>query len=111
MTPDDDAGVSPDEARATRDVTRATRDVTGRAIRRLGWMETVLMLTAGLMALAAGAATAWLVSDLTGMAFRIVWIAASLIFFVVPSGMVIVRTRREEAARKARLRNENSREE
>ena len=97
MTPDDEA--------------RAALDVTGRAIRRLGWLETVLMLAAGLMALLAGAATAWLVSDLTGMAFRIVWVGASLIFFVVPGGLVLVRTRREEAARKARLRNETSTEE
>jgi hypothetical protein len=82
----------------------AAREVAGRAVRRLGWLETVLMLAAGLMALLAGAVTAWLVSDLTGMAFRIVWIGASLIFFVVPGGLVLVRTRREEAARKERLR-------
>ncbi len=104
MTPDDDSEAATGEV-------RATRDVTGRAIRRLGWIETVLMLAAGMMALLAGAATAWLVSDLTGMAFRIVWIGASLVFFVVPSGLVLVRTRREEAARKARLRNETSTEE
>lgn len=96
MTPDDEA--------------RAAREVTHRAIRRLGWLETILMLSAGLMALLAGAVTAWLVSDLTGMAFRIVWVGASLIFFIVPGGLVLVRARREEAARKARLRNENSTE-
>ena len=88
----------------------AVREVTDRAVRRLGWAETALMLAAGLMALLAGAVAAWLVSDLTGMAFRIVWIGASLIFFVVPGGLVLVRTRREEAARKARLRNETSTE-
>ena len=92
MTSGDEAGVA--------------REVTGRAIRRLGWLETLLMLAAGLMALFAGAVTAWLVTDLTGMAFRIVWIGASLIFFVVPGGLVLVRTRREEAERKERLRNE-----
>lgn len=97
MTPDDEA--------------RAAREVTDRAIRRLGWLETILMLAAGLMALLAGAVTALLVSDLTGMAFRIVWIGASLVFFVVPGSMLLVRTRREEAARRARLRNDHSTEE
>jgi hypothetical protein len=92
------------------DEARAAGEVTDRAIRRLGWIETVLMLASGLMALLAGAVTAWLITDLTGMAFRIVWIGASLIFFVVPGGLVLVRTRREEAARKARLRNETSTE-
>ena len=88
----------------------AVREVTGRAVRRLGWAETVLMLAAGLMALLAGAVTAWLVTDLTGVAFRLVWIGASLIFFVVPGGLVLIRTRREEAARKERLRTETSTE-
>ncbi len=81
---------------------RAARAVTHRAIRRLGWLETILILAAGLMALAAGAVTAWLLSDLTGVTFRLVWLAASLVFFLVPGGTVLLRSRREEAARQAR---------
>lgn len=86
---------------------RAAREVTDRAIRRLGWLETILILAAGLMALLAGAVTALLISDLTGAAFRLVWLAASLVFFVVPGGTVLIRSRREEAARKARSVSES----
>lgn len=87
---------------------RAAREVTQRAIRRLGVMETVLMLAAGLLALLAGALAAWLVADVTGWPFRPVWIAASVIFFVVPGGTVLIRARRDEAERRARLERATS---
>lgn len=82
---------------------RAAREVTDRALRRLGLLETVLMVGAAFMALLAGALTAWLLADVTGWGFRPLWIAASVIFFVVPGGFVLLRARREEAERRARL--------
>lgn len=82
---------------------RAAREVTERAVRRLGMMETLLMMAAGLMALVAGALTAWLLAGAMDWPFRPLWIAASVIFFVVPGGVVLVRARRDEAERQARL--------
>ncbi|MEQ9569530.1 MAG: hypothetical protein RLN75_05025 [Longimicrobiales bacterium] len=89
------------------DDARLAREVTHRAIRRLGLLETVLMLAAGIFALLAGALAALLVAEVTGWAFRPVWIAASVIFFVVPGGTVLIRARRDEAERRARLERAN----
>ena len=82
---------------------RAAREVTDRAVRRLGLLETVLTVAAGLFAVAAGAVAAFFVSDLVGWAFRPTWIVASLLFFVVPAGVVLIRARRDEAELRARL--------
>ncbi len=82
--------------------------MTHRAIRRLGFLETMLMMAAGLFALLAGALAALVVAEVTGWAFRPVWIAASVIFFVVPGGVVLIRSRRDEAERLARLERATS---
>lgn len=79
------------------------RLAVGQATRRLGAIETVLMVAAALVALLAGAITAWGVAEATGWAFRPVWIAASVIFFGVPGVVVLVRSRRDEAELRARL--------
>lgn len=66
------------------------------------------MMAAGLFALLAGALAALVVAEVTGWAFRPVWIAASVIFFVVPGGVVLIRSRRDEAERLARLERATS---
>jgi hypothetical protein len=80
-----------------------TRDVTRRAVRRLGLLETVLVVAAAVFALAAGAVTAFMVSQLSGLPFRPTWIVASILFFAVPALGVAVRGRREDAAVRRRL--------
>jgi predicted lysophospholipase L1 biosynthesis ABC-type transport system permease subunit len=85
------------------DVSRAARTVTHRAVRRLGLLETMLILAAGVFALAAGAVTAFLLADVAGVPFRTTWIVASVLYFAVPALGVAVRGRREDAALRVRL--------
>ena len=79
------------------------RKVTARAVRRLGLLETVLTVAAGLFALAGGAVAAFLLRDLVGWPFRPTWIVASILFFVAPAAAVLIRARREDAELRARL--------
>ncbi len=89
----------------------SVREVTGRAIRRLGILESVLMVGAALVALVAGALAALLVAEVTGWPFRPTWIVASVVFFGVPGVVVIVRARREETGGGARSMMEPSTDE
>jgi len=82
------------------------REVTARALRRLGWLETGLALTGAGFALLAGAVTGLVLSEGLGWPFRAVWWMSSLMYFVVPVGIVLVRDRRQQAAHRARLERE-----
>ena len=58
------------------------------------------MLAAALaVAILGGAAVAWLLARPGGTAFRLTWIASSLLLFVVPGAIVIVQARRAERRR------------
>ena len=93
---------------ADREAARRAREVTQRAIRRLDVFEGVLMVGGVALALVSGAVVAWLLSGIWGWPFRPVWIVASLVLFVVPGLIAIIRIRRE--ARADQLR-QSSREE
>jgi hypothetical protein len=82
------SGASPDEPEE-----RLTREVTLRAIRRLGILEGVILITAVVLALLAGALAAFLLGELLGTPFRVTWAAASLFLFVVPGLLIWVRDR------------------
>lgn len=74
---------------------RIAREVAGRAIRRLGIFEGVILVAAVGVALLAGAVVAFLVSP-AGLPFRPTWTVASLVFLIVPAVLVWFRDRREE---------------
>ena len=99
----DEVANTGDPAGAAAPDTAGTRDVTRRAVRRLGLLESVLIVAAAVFALAAGAVAAFLVSQLSGLPFRPAWIVASILFFAVPAVGVAVRGRREDAAVRRRL--------
>lgn len=84
----------------------AAREVTARAVRRLGWLELVLLLLAALVALVAGALTAWLLEDALGWTFRPAWLASSTLYLVGPALVVRVRDRRAAAAHRAQREDE-----
>ena len=71
-----------------------TRRMMETAIRRLNVLEYVILGFAMVLALFAGALTAWMVENLTGAPFRLSWALSSLLFFVVPGLVVFRRERR-----------------
>lgn len=77
------------------------RSVTSRAVRRLGWLETVLALGAAVVVLLAGALTGGLLSDAVGWPFQRVWLISSVLYLVVPVVIVRMRDRRSAAAHRA----------
>ncbi|MGD8287192.1 MAG: hypothetical protein PVI31_01060 [Gemmatimonadota bacterium] len=75
---------------------RVTSEVARRAIRRLNVFEWVILGLAMAMAIGGGALVAWVAVGRSSPAFRTVWMVASLVVFIVPGIVVIVRHRREE---------------
>jgi uncharacterized membrane protein len=99
--------VSGKPSRAEREAAERAQEVAQRAIRRLDLLEGVLIAGGALLALALGALVAWVLAGIAGTPFRPVWMVASLVLFVVPGVLAIMRIRREEAAdqrRTAQLR-------
>ena len=71
-----------------------TRRMMEIAIRRLNALEYLILGFAVLLALLAGALTAWMVANLTGAPYRLTWALSSILFFVVPGLVVFRRERR-----------------
>lgn len=71
---------------------RLAREVAGRAIRRLGLLEAVIMTAAAVLALLAGAVVAYLLTSV-GWPFRTTWAVASILFFAVPALVTWLRDR------------------
>lgn len=72
---------------------RLTREVMDRAIRRINIFEYLILGAAAVLALVGGALVAWVLSASLELSFRITWVVASLLFFVVPGGIVYLRER------------------
>jgi hypothetical protein len=85
--------------RSDREAARVAQEITSRAIRRLDILEWVILGGAAGLALAGGAAVAWLVHEPVGVGFRTVWATASLGLFVVPGVITVSRLRRDERKR------------
>jgi uncharacterized membrane protein len=83
---------------AEREAARQARTVTQRAIRRLDILEWVIFGAGAAMAALGGALVAWLLSSIAGWAFRPTWIGASLLLFVVPGTIAVLKIRRDERA-------------
>ncbi|HEX9885315.1 MAG TPA: hypothetical protein VGA70_02465 [Longimicrobiales bacterium] len=79
---------------------RLTRQVAGRAIRRLGILEVMLLGGAMALALVAGALVAFVLDASLGWPFRPTWAAASLLLFILP-GALTLRRHRTNGGRRA----------
>lgn len=75
---------------------RRTHVVAARAVRRLEVLEWVLLVGAVVVALGGGALLAALLAAPLGVAFRTLWMAASVAMLVVPGGLALRRARKEE---------------
>jgi MFS family permease len=88
--------------RNDEETARLAREFTARAARRLDYLEWVILAVAVGAAVLGGALVAWLVHDLTGASFRIVWAVSAILLFVVPGGLALRGVKREERAWRAR---------
>jgi protein-S-isoprenylcysteine O-methyltransferase Ste14 len=79
---------------------RETRRDMDRAIRRLNALEFVILGGAVVVALAGGAAVAFVISAGTEWSFRFLWVVSSLLLLIVPGVAVFGRERRTEARKK-----------
>lgn len=70
--------------------------VAQRAIRRLDILEWVIFAVGAVLATLGGAVVAGMLSSMAGWDFRSVWIGASLLLFIVPGTITLVRIRRDE---------------
>ena len=76
-----------------------------RAIRRLEILEWVILAGAMVLAIAGGAAVAWLIAPTAGFGFRPIWTVMSILLFVVPGVIAIMRMRKDERAAPAKLKS------
>jgi hypothetical protein len=88
-----------------RETAERVGQVARRAIRRLDVLEWVGFLAAIAAAVVGGAGVAWLLTTPGSAAFRMTWIATSLLLFVVPGGIAILQMRRAERAARDGQRN------
>lgn len=94
---------------AEREAARVAQVVTRRAIKRLDILEWVILLAGVGLAMLGGAVVAWIFAGMAGWDFRTMWIGASIVLFVVPGGIAVIKIRQEErrdALRQAETRND-----
>jgi len=84
------------QSRAEREAAELTRAVAQRAIRRLDILEWVIFFGGAVLATVAGWIIAWLLEGIAGWDFRATWIGASILLFVVPGTIAIIKIKREE---------------
>ena len=75
---------------------RVTSEVARRAIRRLDFLEWVILAVAVAMALGGGALVAWILAGSGNPSFRTVWLITSAVLLIVPGIVVFARQKRED---------------
>lgn len=82
--------------RAEREAADMARIVAQRAIRRLDLLEWAIFLGGAVLATLSGALVAWLAAGIGGWDFWTTWIRASVLLFVVPGVIAIIKIKRDE---------------
>jgi len=98
-------------ARREDEQTARLREFTARAARRLDYLEWLILAGAVGAATAGGALIALLLSDVADFPFRLTWIVASVLLFVVPGGLALRRVKKEEREWRKRLENQSEEQE
>ena len=97
------------ERTRTQREAQVAHEVAARAIRRLNIIEWVILGSGMLLAIVGGAAVAWLIAPAVGVRFRPIWMVMSVLLFVVPGVIGIMRMRKDERA--ARVKTQSNPEE
>lgn len=79
-----------------KEAARVTSEVARRAIRRLDFLEWVILAVTVGLAVGGGALVAWLLAGSSSGNFRTVWMITSALLFIVPGIIVFVRLKRDE---------------
>jgi uncharacterized membrane protein len=82
-------------SRWEQEAAKATSEVARRAIRRLDVLEWAILAVAAALAIGGGALVAMILVGRSAPAFRTAWMVISLILFVVPGAVALVRLRKE----------------
>ena len=98
-----------ERARIRREA-QAAHEVAARAIRRLDILEWVILGGAMVLAIAGGAAVAWLIAPTLAFGFRAIWAATSVLLFVVPGVIAITRMRKDERDARAKTQSKAEKE-
>ena len=97
------------ERTRTQREAQVVHEVAARAIRRLDILEWVILAAAMILAIGGGAAVAWLIAPTVDVGFRPIWMVMSVLLFVVPGVIGIMRIRKDERA--ARVKTQSDPEE
>jgi uncharacterized membrane protein len=87
------------------ELARVTRQIAARAARRLDFLEWVIMAGAGVAAAVGGALLALLLGLTVGLPFRITWIVASLLLFIIPGWLALRKVKKEDRERREKILN------
>ena len=79
---------------------KGARKAVEQAIRRLNALEYVILGVALVIAMAGGALIAFLLQVSLGASFRLVWVVASLVLFMVPALVAFRHEMRESLGRR-----------
>jgi len=71
---------------------KIVRGIVNRAVWRLNLMEIVILISAALLSLLAGALTALLISELVGIPYRTFWTISSVLFFCILGCFVFLKS-------------------
>jgi hypothetical protein len=80
---------------------RVTSEVARRAIRRLDFLEWVILAIAVAMAVGGGALVAWILAGSGNPSFRTVWLITSAVLLIVPGIVVFTKQRQEQRGKGA----------
>jgi len=89
-------------SRWEREAAKVTSEVARRAIRRLDFLEWVILAMTAALAVGGGGLVALLLVGRSAPGFRGTWIATSLLLLIVPGALTLLRHRKDERHREAK---------
>ena len=80
------------EIRTNKEDAGAVGEVAARAIRRLNFLEWIILLGSVLVASVGGALVSWLIAPQFEVPFRLIWLAVSVLLLVIPGLVILLRS-------------------
>ena len=83
------------EIRTNKEDVSVVSEVATRAIRRLNFLEWIILLGAALIAAVGGALVSWLIAPQFEVSFGLLWLAVSVLLLVVSGLVILLRSNRD----------------